>query len=275
VCESDIGKGTKIHCTRPDCPFVLTFRSVGPCGVATCRCGLRICWDCKKAAHAPVTCAQQQVWEQVAGQAEDVVQGLWESQNTKECPKCRNRIEKNGGCNHMTCSQCRHQFCWICGQNWAMHKPPCDASKFVDSKYANKLQAVDSVMAQKTIRFAGSFKSHKESLEIETKKKGETMQKLIHVYHAEGLRFDAAQDFALKVLSTIEASRSVLMWSYPFVFFMPDGPDIAIFEHRQAQVAQCIDELTDLVENKPQATFPQIRTALMLTETNTEVLLKF
>jgi hypothetical protein len=76
ICESDIGRGMKIHCTRADCPFVLTLSSVGPCGVATCRCGVQICWHCKKAAHAPVTCLQRQDWEQVAGQAEEVVQGM-------------------------------------------------------------------------------------------------------------------------------------------------------------------------------------------------------
>jgi hypothetical protein len=152
---------------------------------------------------------------------------------------------------------------------------PCDASRFVDSKYASRVQNVDSALAQKAIRFVGSFKSHKDSLEIEAKKKSDTNEKLIHVYHAEGLRFDAAQDFGLKVLSTIEASRSVLMWSYPFVFFMPGGPEVAIFEHRQTQVAQCIDELTDLVENKPEATFPQIETALKQTVINTGVLLQF
>jgi len=32
----------------------------------------------------------------------------------KECPKCSVRIEKNGGCNHMTCRPCGHEFCWIC-----------------------------------------------------------------------------------------------------------------------------------------------------------------
>merc|ERR1712110_399118 len=30
----------------------------------------------------------------------------------KECPKCHVRIEKNGGCDHMTCSLCRHEFYW-------------------------------------------------------------------------------------------------------------------------------------------------------------------
>mmetsp|Transcript_30216 Transcript_30216/g.35403 ORF Transcript_30216/g.35403 Transcript_30216/m.35403 type:complete len:194 (+) Transcript_30216:1060-1641(+) len=28
---------------------------------------------------------------------------------------CRTRIEKNKGCNHMTCGLCGYEFCWACG----------------------------------------------------------------------------------------------------------------------------------------------------------------
>jgi ariadne-1 len=29
----------------------------------------------------------------------------------KKCPKCTEYIEKNGGCDHMTC-RCGHEFWW-------------------------------------------------------------------------------------------------------------------------------------------------------------------
>ena len=43
----------------------------------------------------------------------------WVNKNqalVKKCPKCSFYIEKNFGCNHMTCINptCKHEFCWIC-----------------------------------------------------------------------------------------------------------------------------------------------------------------
>lgn len=37
--------------------------------------------------------------------------------SSKSCPnpECNVQIHKSSGCNHMTCSRCRTEFCWICG----------------------------------------------------------------------------------------------------------------------------------------------------------------
>ncbi|KAF1365876.1 hypothetical protein EJ07DRAFT_92584 [Lizonia empirigonia] len=32
----------------------------------------------------------------------------------KICPGCKRPIEKSYGCDHMTCTKCRHEFCWRC-----------------------------------------------------------------------------------------------------------------------------------------------------------------
>jgi len=51
----------------------------------------------------------------------------WKRRNTKQCPNCRTPIEKNGGCNHMTCKQCGCNFCWICALPKSKHRAmfPC------------------------------------------------------------------------------------------------------------------------------------------------------
>lgn len=49
----------------------------------------------------------------------------WIMNNTKKCPKCGNAIEKNKGCNHMTC-KCKYEFCWYCLEECTN---PCDHFK--------------------------------------------------------------------------------------------------------------------------------------------------
>ena len=47
----------------------------------------------------------------------DQLQG-WAEENKDKvsfCPMCRTKIEKNAGCNHMTCYLCGYEFCWACG----------------------------------------------------------------------------------------------------------------------------------------------------------------
>lgn len=45
---------------------------------------------------------------------------LWIDKFTKKCPnkECVHNIYKDGGCNSIICSVCKHNFCWICLKEW-------------------------------------------------------------------------------------------------------------------------------------------------------------
>lgn len=81
-----------------------------PCDDVECsRCKYHFCRHCKGnwAAHMGLSCSEFQ--ESGAASV-----ATWLDENTRACPKCSVRIELTTGCSHMTCRQCRHQFCWLC-----------------------------------------------------------------------------------------------------------------------------------------------------------------
>lgn len=50
----------------------------------------------------------------------DVNFELWAmGNNVKICPRCKNHVQKNGGCPHMSCPRCNHRWCWICGGDYS------------------------------------------------------------------------------------------------------------------------------------------------------------
>eukprot|EP00300_Choanocystis_sp_HF-7_P001070 c10870_g1_i1.p1 GENE.c10870_g1_i1~~c10870_g1_i1.p1 ORF type:complete len:598 (-),score=125.65 c10870_g1_i1:119-1912(-) len=89
------------------------------------KCNARLCLRCDS-HHPDISCRQyrEQKREQGLVEARRVIREV-----CKPCPRCRSPIEKNEGCNHMTCRKCRHQFCWIClkphfGHSSNRCKPP-------------------------------------------------------------------------------------------------------------------------------------------------------
>ncbi|KAF2709648.1 hypothetical protein K504DRAFT_378558 [Pleomassaria siparia CBS 279.74] len=93
------------------------FRCVG--------CGFRVCVIHDKTWHEGETCDEYDY--RISGEKEkDEQKKLQVEQEqasceaigklSKKCPgiKCAWNIQKNDGCDHMTCSRCRHEFCWVC-----------------------------------------------------------------------------------------------------------------------------------------------------------------
>ena len=84
---------------------------------------------------------------------------LWLKVNTKNCPKCKVRIEKNMGCMHMTCKKCKYEFCWLCMGDYKKHKQE------VGTKLCNSYEEV-----QKAKRLPVAGKDTKRKAEFTLKK---------------------------------------------------------------------------------------------------------
>uniref|UniRef100_A0A3Q3DUA5 RBR-type E3 ubiquitin transferase n=1 Tax=Hippocampus comes TaxID=109280 RepID=A0A3Q3DUA5_HIPCM len=106
-------------CPGADCPIVIKVQEPRARRVQCNRCSEVFCFKCRQMYHAPTDCATIRKW--LTKCADDSETANYISAHTKDCPKCNICIEKNGGCNHMQCSKCKHDFCWMCLGDWKTH----------------------------------------------------------------------------------------------------------------------------------------------------------
>ena len=66
----------------------------------------KFCFICLKDWHGKIPCKDSTLTNSL--------NVLEKNNQVKRCPKCKFFIEKGEGCNHMTCSNCGYQFCWLC-----------------------------------------------------------------------------------------------------------------------------------------------------------------
>ncbi|CEG41344.1 ibr domain containing protein [Plasmopara halstedii] len=112
-------------CPRPGCDELIICESAND---FTCpKCQTVGCFRCRNYAHRFWFCR---------GIEDDKSYLAWEDSVGKHkalrsCPHCHMRIWKNEGCNHMTCTQCRYEFCWVCESKWDASHYACYDLPFV------------------------------------------------------------------------------------------------------------------------------------------------
>lgn len=113
----------------PRCEYPALLEEEGS-RLATCgQCRFAFCVECGQTWHGLAPCANLAARWRAADEAgrealrkkygaailDEVESSAWMSEHTKPCPKCNTPVEKNGGCNHITCRKCSHEWCWLCG----------------------------------------------------------------------------------------------------------------------------------------------------------------
>jgi len=221
----------------------------------TCDCKTVFCFKCCKEGHRPCQCEMIEAWTIKNNSESENVK--WLQANTKQCPQCHKYIEKNQGCNHMTCRKeaggCGYEFCWICMNEWKPH----GTSYYECSRFdAKKVQ--DQEKSKKQIKFEleryiwhfDRYNNHDKSLKLSQKMRISVQDEILKFNQIKFLPYDELR-FLEDAVETIIKSLRTLKNTYIFGYYMKqDAKERHLFEHNQILLQQNADKLHEMMEDK-------------------------
>lgn len=224
-----------------------------------CSCGLQFCFSCLSEVHSPCSCLMWKLWTKKCRDESETVN--WITVNTKPCPKCHKPVEKNGGCNLVSCI-CGQAFCWLCGgatgrdHTWSsINGHSCGRYKEDHEKKAERAKRD----LYRYMHYHNRYKAHTDSFKLESKLK-ETIREKVSVSEE---RESTLKDFSWVTngLYRLFRSRRVLSYSYPFAFYMfgdelfkdemtKEDTEIKqnLFEDQQQQLEANVEKLSKFIE---------------------------
>uniref|UniRef100_A0AAY4BJN2 RBR-type E3 ubiquitin transferase n=1 Tax=Denticeps clupeoides TaxID=299321 RepID=A0AAY4BJN2_9TELE len=235
-------------CPGADCPMVIQVQEPRARRVQCSRCCEVFCFKCRQMYHAPTDCATIRKW--LTKCADDSETANYISAHTKDCPKCNICIEKNGGCNHMQCSKCKHDFCWMCLGDWKTHGSEyyeCSRYKENPDIVNQSQQAQAREALKKYLFYFERWENHNKSLQLEAQtyqRIQEKIQERVMNNLGTWIDWQYMQDAA----ELLAKCRYTLQYTYPYAYYMESGPRKKLFEYQQAQLEAEIENLSWKVE---------------------------
>ncbi|KAK1775906.1 hypothetical protein QBC45DRAFT_395702 [Copromyces sp. CBS 386.78] len=244
-------------CPSPDCANAVE------CGVkkkdltkvvptVSCLCGHRFCFGCIYTDHQPAPCELVKRWLKKC--ADDSETANWISANTKECPKCNSTIEKNGGCNHMTCRKCKYEFCWMCMGLWSEHGTSwynCNRFEEKSGAEARDAQAKSRVSLERYLHYYNRYHNHEQSARLDKDLYMKTEKKMVELQKQSGMSWIEVQ-YLQSASQALQTCRQTLMWTYAFAFYLARNNLTEIFESNQKDLEMAVENLSEMFEKPVQ-----------------------
>jgi len=212
-------------CPAPNCKFAVSLKeiSVDRNEAILCKCGFYWCFRCGGLGHEPATCKELEDWKVKNSGGDESLNEKFILSITKKCPNCKTLIEKNGGCNHMTCHKCHFHFCWLCLGKFGSG-PLGDSSGYSTHKcniFGGEDKTINKEDDWERFRFYSErFNSHSRSYDLEKSlqiKKDEVIESLKKKYILSDTIFNYYREAVVQLL----IARSCIRNSYIFGFYRP------------------------------------------------------
>ncbi|KAI0239870.1 hypothetical protein L0F63_002147 [Massospora cicadina] len=186
----------------------------------------------------------------------------WIHANTKECPKCLSTIEKNGGCNHMTCRKCGNEFCWVCMGLWTHHGQAwynCNRFEAKDSTDARDRQASSRASLERYLHYYNRYINHIQSAKLDQELYARTEEKMDEMQKTSDLSWIEVQ-FLKSAVDTLVQCRHTLKWTYALAFYLKRDNQTFIFESNQQDLELATEALSGLLEEPiEKESIPQLK----------------
>ncbi|KAG5189212.1 ubiquitin-conjugating enzyme E2-binding protein 1 [Tribonema minus] len=242
-------------CPGPGCARVA--RAPRSCTRVKCPCGECFCFKCGDEAHEPVACAELRRWREKCSNESETAN--WLLANTKMCPKCDTRIEKNQGCNHMTCRQCKYEFCWICMGIWAEHGTNTGGyykcNKFVDKSMEGMSDAARAkAELERYLHFYKRFQGHALGQAFaETQMESRTEARMLELLENQESGSSGWIDvqFLRTAVEQLIECRRALKYTYVYGYYLTDPAQKRqrdLFENHQENLEKFTERLSELSE---------------------------
>jgi len=176
----------------------------------------------------------------------------WISTNTKDCPKCQANIEKNGGCNHMTCKKCKNDFCWVCLGPWSEHNSAyykCNRYEEGEEDTGRDASSVSKGRAalKHYLFYCDRYTNHMKSLKFESKLYVTVHSKMEEMQNQHCIPWIEVQ-FLKKAVDVLCMCRQTLMNTYVFAYYLKKNNQSIIFEDNQKDLEAATEQLSEYLE---------------------------
>lgn len=214
----------------------------------------KFCFGCAiESDHRPVVCGVAKLWLKKC--RDDSETANWIKSNTKECPKCMSTIEKNGGCNHMTCKKCKHDFCWVCMGPWSEHGTSWYSCNRYDEKGgsdARDAQSRSRASLERYLHYYNRWANHEQSAKLSVELYAKTEKKMEDMQITSSLTWIEVQ-FMKKAVEEVEKCRTTLKWTYAMAYYLAKGNEKELFEDNQRDLERAVEDLSELLESPIEA----------------------
>lgn len=225
-----------------------------------CSCGLQFCFNCLSEAHSPCSCWMWELWTKKCRDESETVN--WITVHTKPCPKCHKPVEKNGGCNLVSCI-CGQAFCWLCGGATGRDHTWSSIAGHSCGRYKED-QEKKSERAKRDLyrymHYHNRYKAHTDSFTQESRLRETIKEKVANLESKDSRLRDFS--WVTNGLYRLFRSRRALSFSYPFAFYM-FGDDLFkdemtneekeikqhLFEDQQQQLEANVERLSKVFED--------------------------